>query len=50
MIARVGADLGGGWRQTVRNTLLRLAPPGPLVKVGAPIVRWTPPSDIQNAG
>lgn len=43
MIARIGADLGGGWRQTVRNTLLRLAPAGPLVKAGAPIVRWTPP-------
>ncbi len=43
MIARIGADLGGGWRQTARNTLLRLAPPGPLLKAGAPIVGWTPP-------
>jgi 2-polyprenyl-6-methoxyphenol hydroxylase-like FAD-dependent oxidoreductase len=43
MVARFGADLGGGWRQTVRNTLMRVAPPGPLIKVGAPIVRWTPP-------
>jgi 2-polyprenyl-6-methoxyphenol hydroxylase-like FAD-dependent oxidoreductase len=43
MIARIGPDLGGGWRQTVRNALLRLAPAGPLIKVGAPIVRWTPP-------
>jgi 2-polyprenyl-6-methoxyphenol hydroxylase-like FAD-dependent oxidoreductase len=43
MIARIGADLGGGWRQTVRNTLLRLAPAGLLVKAGAPIVRWDPP-------
>ncbi len=43
MIARIGADLGGGWRQTARNTLLRLAPAGPLVKAGAPIVRWAPP-------
>ncbi len=43
MIARIGPDLGGGWRQTVRNTLLRLAPPGRLAEAGAPIVRWTPP-------
>ena len=43
MIARIGVDLGGGRGQAVRNTLLRLAPPGPLVKAGARIVRWTPP-------
>ncbi len=44
IIARIGADVGGGWRQPVRNALLRLAPPGPLIKAGAPIVRWTPPA------
>jgi 2-polyprenyl-6-methoxyphenol hydroxylase-like FAD-dependent oxidoreductase len=43
MVARFGADLGGGWRQTVRNTVMRLAPPNPLIRAGAPIVRWTPP-------
>jgi 2-polyprenyl-6-methoxyphenol hydroxylase-like FAD-dependent oxidoreductase len=43
MIARIGADLGGGRRQAFRNTLLRLAPAGPLLKVGAPIARWTAP-------
>jgi 2-polyprenyl-6-methoxyphenol hydroxylase-like FAD-dependent oxidoreductase len=43
MVARIGADLGGGWRQTARNTLLRLAPVGPLVKAGEPIVRWSAP-------
>lgn len=43
MVARFGADLGGGWRQAVRNSVLRLAPPGPLLKAGAPIVRWTVP-------
>jgi 2-polyprenyl-6-methoxyphenol hydroxylase-like FAD-dependent oxidoreductase len=43
MIARLGADLGGGWRQAARNTLLRVAPAGPLLKAGAPIVRWTAP-------
>jgi 2-polyprenyl-6-methoxyphenol hydroxylase-like FAD-dependent oxidoreductase len=44
MIARFGADLGGGWRQPVRNGLLRLAPAGAAVRLGAPIVRWTPPA------
>jgi len=43
MIARFGADLGGGWRQTARNTLLRLAPAGPLLKAGAPTVGWEAP-------
>jgi 2-polyprenyl-6-methoxyphenol hydroxylase-like FAD-dependent oxidoreductase len=43
MVARFGADLGGGWRQSVRNAVLRTVPPGPLIKVGARIVRWTPP-------
>lgn len=43
MAARFGADVGGGWPQSVRNAALRLAPPGPLIKAGAPIVRWTPP-------
>lgn len=41
--ARFGADLGGGWRQSVRNTLLRLTPAGSLAKAGAPVVRWTAP-------
>jgi len=39
MIAWMGADLGGGWRQTVRNTLLRVVPAGPLLKAGRPIVQ-----------
>jgi 2-polyprenyl-6-methoxyphenol hydroxylase-like FAD-dependent oxidoreductase len=43
MIGRFGADLGGGWRQSARNTLLRLTPSGPLLKVGAPIVHWAAP-------
>lgn len=42
-VARIGADLGGGWRQTVRDAVLRLAPAGTLLKAGGPIVRWTPP-------
>jgi hypothetical protein len=42
VIAKFGADLGGR-RQTVRNTLMRLAPAKSLVKAGAPVVRWTAP-------
>lgn len=43
MISRFGVDLGGGWRQTVRNSVLRLAPAAPLLKVGSSVVRWTAP-------
>jgi 2-polyprenyl-6-methoxyphenol hydroxylase-like FAD-dependent oxidoreductase len=43
MLDRFGAGIAGGWPQSVRNALLRLAPPAPLIRVGAPIVRWTPP-------
>jgi 2-polyprenyl-6-methoxyphenol hydroxylase-like FAD-dependent oxidoreductase len=43
MTARFGADLGGGWRQPVRNAMLRLAPPGLLVRLGTQVVDWTAP-------
>jgi 2-polyprenyl-6-methoxyphenol hydroxylase-like FAD-dependent oxidoreductase len=43
MVARTGADLGGGWRQSVRNALLRVVPAAPLLKAGEPIVRWSAP-------
>jgi 2-polyprenyl-6-methoxyphenol hydroxylase-like FAD-dependent oxidoreductase len=43
LVARFGADLGGGWRQRVRNTVLRLSPPTLLVRAGTQIVNWTPP-------
>lgn len=43
MIERFGADVGPGWPQTIRNAMLRITPPGPLTRFGAPIVRWTPP-------
>ena len=43
MLARLGFELGDGWRQSVRNTLLRLIPAGPAFKAGARITRWTPP-------
>jgi 2-polyprenyl-6-methoxyphenol hydroxylase-like FAD-dependent oxidoreductase len=41
--ARFGCDLGGGWRQSVRNAVLRLAPPKILVRAGTQVVDWTPP-------
>ncbi len=44
MIARFGFELGDGWRQPVRNTLLRLIPAGPAFKAGTRIVGWTPPA------
>jgi 2-polyprenyl-6-methoxyphenol hydroxylase-like FAD-dependent oxidoreductase len=43
MTARFGCDLGGGWRQPVRNAIFRMLPPAPLLKAGQPIVRWTAP-------
>lgn len=43
LVAKFGADLGGGRRQSVRNTILRLAPASALIRAGAPIVRWTAP-------
>jgi 2-polyprenyl-6-methoxyphenol hydroxylase-like FAD-dependent oxidoreductase len=42
-IGRLGADVGGGWRQAARNTLLRLTPPGPVARAGQSIVNWTAP-------
>ncbi len=41
--ARFGCDLGGGWRQPVRNAIFRRLPAGQLVKAGQSIVRWTAP-------
>ncbi|MGH9129531.1 MAG: FAD-dependent oxidoreductase [Acidimicrobiales bacterium] len=43
-IARFGPDLGGGWRQSLRNRLLRVVPAGAVVTAGAQLVRWTPPA------
>ncbi len=43
LLALAGFELGDGWRQPVRNTLLRLIPAGPAIKAGARITRWTPP-------
>ena len=46
-IGRFGADLPGGWRQWARNAVLRATPPGLMIKIGEPIVRWTPPDDVE---
>jgi 2-polyprenyl-6-methoxyphenol hydroxylase-like FAD-dependent oxidoreductase len=43
LFARLGFELGGGWRQPVRNALFRLVPAGPAFKAGARIMQWTPP-------
>ncbi len=54
LIARFGFELGDGWRQPTRNTLLRLIPAGPVVRAGARVARWTPPELVtgltQNYG
>ncbi|HEX6471227.1 MAG TPA: FAD-dependent oxidoreductase [Streptosporangiaceae bacterium] len=42
-MAKVGADIGGGWRQAARNTMLRLTPARSLTKAAAPVVGWTAP-------
>lgn len=43
LVAKFGADLGGGRRQSVRNAVVRLAPARALIRAGAPIIRWTAP-------
>jgi 2-polyprenyl-6-methoxyphenol hydroxylase-like FAD-dependent oxidoreductase len=43
LLARAGFELGDGWRQPFRNTLLRLIPAGPAIKAGARVTHWTPP-------
>ncbi|MFE5330986.1 FAD-dependent oxidoreductase [Embleya sp. NPDC056575] len=44
LMARYGADLGGGWRQVVRNSLLRLVPAAALTRSWAPSTEWQPPA------
>jgi 2-polyprenyl-6-methoxyphenol hydroxylase-like FAD-dependent oxidoreductase len=43
LVARIGFELGPGWRQVTRNALMRRLPAGPLLKAGARITHWTPP-------
>ena len=42
-IARFGAHLPGGWRQTLRNHLLRATPARVMIRSGRSVVGWTPP-------
>ncbi len=44
LTGRFGADLGGGWRQTARNQLLRFVPAAAALRTGMAIVTWTPPT------
>ena len=43
LTARFGCDLGGGWRQPVRNAIFRRLPAAQLVKAGQSIVGWAAP-------
>jgi 2-polyprenyl-6-methoxyphenol hydroxylase-like FAD-dependent oxidoreductase len=43
LLARFGFELGDGWRQPARNTLLRLVPARAAFRAGASITRWTSP-------
>ncbi|WP_247665031.1 hypothetical protein [Nocardiopsis sp. B62] len=49
LIARVGADLGGGWRQGLRNATFRLIPASRLVVMARGAVEWTPPDPLTHA-
>lgn len=42
-MARIGAHLGPGWPQRIRNQLLRLVPPTAMVRASRTILDWTPP-------
>jgi 2-polyprenyl-6-methoxyphenol hydroxylase-like FAD-dependent oxidoreductase len=48
LLARFGFELGNGWRQPARNTLLRLVPAGAASKAGARMTRWTPPDSERD--
>jgi 2-polyprenyl-6-methoxyphenol hydroxylase-like FAD-dependent oxidoreductase len=43
MLARYGFELGPGWPQAARNTLMRLLPVGLVFKAAAQVTRWAPP-------
>ena len=50
LLARCGFELGDGWRQPARNTLLRLIPTGPAFRAGTRITRWAPPGQRARPG
>lgn len=43
LIARLGFELGPGWRQAARNALMRALPAAVAFKAGGSVMRWTPP-------
>ncbi|HZE38921.1 MAG TPA: FAD-dependent monooxygenase [Stackebrandtia sp.] len=43
LTARIGADLGPGWRQKARDLALRLTPTATTVRKGSALLEWTPP-------
>jgi len=45
--ARFGAHLGGGWRQPMRNALMRLTPPALLTRGADAAMGWIPPEPAQ---
>lgn len=49
VMARVGADLGGGWRQGLRNSAFRLVPGRTLVRSAMGTVQWSPPEPLTPA-
>ena len=40
---RFGSHLGGGWRQTLRNNLMRLTPASAITRGTHAAMGWTPP-------
>lgn len=42
--ARFGSHLGGGWRQPVRNALMRRVPSSAILRGSRAAMGWTPPS------
>ncbi|WNV76829.1 FAD-dependent oxidoreductase [Geodermatophilus sp. DSM 44513] len=40
---RFGSHLGGGWRQTLRNSAMRLTPAGAITRGSRAVMGWTPP-------
>ncbi|SDS78956.1 FAD-dependent oxidoreductase [Microlunatus soli] len=43
LLARIGDAVPGGWRQIVRNTLLRRVPVAPMIRVGARFMKTEQP-------
>ncbi|WP_207204584.1 hypothetical protein [Sanguibacter massiliensis] len=47
---RFGAHLGGGWRQTVRNGLMRLTPAAAVLRGAQAAMGWEPPGEAEPVG